>query len=285
MGAHSGVFGVVDSSSTVKNWTITDTSSPQAYKASNTKQGTGRVKGVREWSGTYMGLGHTPPVLPGAAFSFAGYTAPDDDVSGNNGTVYSGTARVSQVVINWNFESGEPINWSTTFVGHLALAVASAAPYSDASAPTVFSPFDCVTPAFGDDVGALTPITDVTSISLTITNDVKEYVNSSTIIAGKAWKGRTAGSTDWTASINIQNTSRGIAVPAVQGDKKYRFYVGATQYWELFWGHLKEVSGISVDRDAGNIVAATLNLEKNGFVGGITGRIRVPGAGSSWWGT
>src|SRR5689334_13065677 len=102
MAVHSGRFAVVNGQPSLRNWTITENRPAAKAVNSATRQGTSRRKGPASWSGSFGQYGHTPLVMPGEQFSFAGYTSPSNDVSGS-GQVYSGLARVSSVVITWNW--------------------------------------------------------------------------------------------------------------------------------------------------------------------------------------
>ncbi len=277
MGVHSGKFGVVDGISTVRNWAISDVMAPQPYVASNTLFGTGRVKGIEEWSGSFGVYGSTPPVMPGESFSFLGYTAPTNDVTGN-GMRYSGTALAENTKISWNWGSGEIIAVTVDFKGHLALAAAVGAEIFDNAAPTV-PPIAGTKITYSADGNAWTELENLLSAELTITNALKEYVNSSTASGGRIWKGQKSGPLDWALSITQQDVQR---ASFAKGDNvQLRLYVNDTEYYELKWGLVGEFSGLTVDRETGAIMQQTINLNMSGF-NGSTGHIKLPG-GSQWW--
>jgi hypothetical protein len=276
MGVHSGRFGVVDGISTVRNWSINDVSAPQKFVASNTLNGAGRRKGIRSWSGSFGVYGHTPPVMPGEFFAFAGYTSPDDDVSGD-GTVYTGDAVVDSIALTVNWQNGEIISNVVNFSGHLVLTN-STDEYLDVTAPTV--PEVCGAKIQHD---AATPGTfadweNIAQATLNISAANGSYVNSST----NCWTGRKAGPVDATLSVVEQETSRSDL--DIYDDVQIKLYVTASLFWHFKWMHLKEFSNISVDRESGAILSRTANFEKNGFVGGATGFIKKPDT-TTWWPT
>lgn len=274
MGVHSGRFGVIDGVHTVRNWNLTDQQTTARYVASNTKFGTGRKKGVRSWSGSFAGFGGQPVLLPGDFATFNGYTAPDDDVSGN-GECYSGQIYVPTVSITWNWASGELLSWTANFVGHLALT-RSTDEFEDLTAPDP-------EPVCGTKI--LYPTTQWTNVTQAVLNlqcPNVAYVNSDTIVSGTCWTGQKQGIFDWNLAVTEQNNGRQSALE-VGTDVKLRLFIDATTFWRLTWGHVAGYSGLTVDRQTGAIIQQTVNIEKNGFLAGDTGVVQAPD-GTVWWG-
>jgi hypothetical protein len=265
MGLHSGLFGVLDGVSTVRNWSVNDSMSPHEYVASNTLFGTGRVDGVREWNGAYACYGHTPPIMPGELFDFVGYTAPNDDVSGV-GLRYQGDALVENVKITWGWQGGDIINVSSDFKGHLRLLCPMGPERYDVTVPRVPSVIGTKIMYSSDGV-SFTEWENLLSAELTIVCKLQEYVNSSSFVAtpsgNELWKGHKRGAIDWTASVTVQDTIR----TGLQIGQSYvfRFYVTSSLYWELKWGKVQEFTGLVVERETQAIMQHTVPLGMNGF--------------------
>lgn len=280
MPVHSGKLGVVNGKSTVQNWSISDEQNLAAAVASNTALGRVRRPGVNSWSGNYAQKGGTPPVMPGETFSFVGYTAPTDNVSGN-GLKYTGDAVVKSVAISWNWASGEIIGSTTEFDGHLALAAADGTQIADITAPDVPT-IALAKIQFSADDTTFTDVANVTTVTLTITNDVQAYVNSSTVVSNTLWTGQRAGNYDWNMAIAMQDVKRTDVVKGTQ--YSWKIFVDATTFWKLKWGRVKNFTGLTVDRDSGAIIAQTVNVEMDGTKesDGVLGHILKPG-GTQFW--
>lgn len=282
MGIHSGKFGVVDGQSTVRNWNIVDTMNNPKFVASNTKFGTGRRRGVHDWTGNFQQYGATPTIMPGDVFAFLGYTAPTGDVANGAGERGTGNAIVDSVNINWNWKGGEILNSALNFSGHLALAWAQGADIDDASDPN--APEVAGTKIeYAIGLGAFAELTDLISASLTISAANQSYVNSSSHIAGKTWTGRRSGPIDWTLAIVHESEIRG-AFPFNKGDDiSLRLYIDDTDFWLLKWGKVKDFTNLTADIETGAILNRTINIEMNGFVDGDEGEITLPGETAPWW--
>lgn len=286
MGIHSGKFCVIDGVSTTREWSISDDQALQEFVASNTLFGTGNVPGVNEWSGSYNVYGHSPPALPGDLFSFLGYTAPDNDSTGP-GLRYSGFAMAESLQVNWNWQGGEIINAQVSFKGHLALtASAAGSEIQDLEVP-VIPPVACSKITYSTDGVTFTEWTNLVSAQLTLTNKVQEYVNSSTAIDCVLWKGQKSGPVTWSASVTEQDNSRSkLPKGAV---RVFRFYVTATEYFELKWGRVQNFTGITFNRETGAIIQQTVNLMMHGIDPTETtydpdaiGHVLMPD-GEQWW--
>lgn len=283
MGVHSGRFAIVDGVDTVRNWNISETTSPARFVASNTRNGTGRRKGIRSWTGSYAKYGAKPLHMPGEFFNFLGYTAPDDDTEGGQGLCYSGSAIVDSVALMWNWQNGEILSHSVNFSGHLALTVETDDDPQDLTEPDVPEVWGTKL-AFGADVSAAeTVIANMLQATLNISSSNQSYVNSSTYIGDKPWTGRTPGNIDWSLAAVIQDNIRTASVPVVGEDTQIKLYIDDTLFWLLYWGHVRDYTGLTADRDSGAILQGTMNLDMNASLGGDIGRIQLPGESEAWW--
>ena len=281
MSEHSGKFARLGAASTSAGFTLTETNDSRKYSASNLQCGTGRKKGKFDWNGTAKGYGGLPPFMPGQTFPFEGYTAPSNDVSGPGDTAI-GEAIVTQVVITWNFEDVEIIDWQITFAGNGPLTWDNGSVVTDTTDPTI--PSTC-----GLQIQNGTDSFDhVTEVVLTITSDVKEFTNTSTHANGMCWVGRRAGVIDFTLAISQQCTDRAQdnslkSAPAIGTDHEIKLYVDSSTFWNLKWVHITGYSGLSADNETADIIARTINGEMNGYVEGQgIGEITVPG-GTVFW--
>lgn len=282
----SGKIGVVNGQSTIRNWSISRTSDTKKYAASNTQGGMGAVAGAMDWSGSFMGNGGQPAVMPGETFTFEGGTSEDN----TGAKSYSGSAIVDQVAITWNFGAQEILSYTVNFSGNGELTENSTA-FTDATTPVAppASDTDIYLSATAPTVAApdiATALPDVEQAVLTLTSANTAYVNSSTITAGVAHTKRRPGNIDWTLSITQQNLE-GLGTLDLQKDLAAQLFtsVSGNTKWELLWGHMEEATGITVDSDSGDIIRRTLNLTMNAQkAGDVFGRIVLPD-GTVWWGT
>lgn len=286
MSVHSGKFGVVNNASTVRNWSVVDMMTLSEVVASNTKGGKARRRGIHDWNGSFSGFGGTPPVMPGELFTFQGYTAPDDDASGN-GVVYEGPAIVENVQIVWNWSNGEVISWSASIAGDGPI-VAGSDEFTDESA--VDAPEVCgrkiefLTGATGDGTGVYTEWTNLVQATLQISSANQAYTNSSTIFTGACWQRRKPGIIDWNLSVQEQDNIRS---RFAKGDDLFlKLYTATAEFWWLALGRVKEFTGLTVDRESGGILSQTVNLDMNGIrdSDGFDGFVVRP-SGEEFWPT
>jgi hypothetical protein len=285
MSVRSGVYAAVNGIATLRNWVLSRTSSTKPYVASNTLGGTGRRRGVIDWSGSLSQYGGIPDAMPGETFAFAGYTSPGTGVLGDDGTVYAGNAIVDSVAVNWNWETGDPINISTNFGGNGPLTSSQTDAVVDETFPAVPTPLELPFQILDLDGGSggWSEICDVTSATLNITAANKTYANSCT----DGIMMRKPGPIDWTLSVTFQNDDFMNGFPFDINDVVgFRLPVDETNYWELLWGIVQGYSNFTVDRETGNIIAVTVNFEMCGFDHDTesVGRIVLPGAAEPWWG-
>lgn len=275
---HSGRYGVVNGQSSIRTWSVNETSTPAKHVSSSTKWGTGRRKGIKAWSGSFGAFGGVPLVMPGEFFDFKGYTAPDNDISGD-GVTCEGRAVMDSIAITWNWTNAEIISLVANFSGHLALTIGSDE-YSDAGVPDQPSTLLALPPAFQIGIGAETPWSCVSQMALNISCANTQYVNADTT----GWTGRKTGpAVDWTLAVTEQKVKRA-GLPEIGDDMILKLYVNATQFWHLKWGHLKDYSNLTVNRETGEVLSRVANLEMSGFDdAGAAGLIQLPGAVAAWW--
>lgn len=278
MGVLSGIGGAVDGRGTIGEWRVNHSSDTQQYVSSNTKQGTGRVIGNKDWSGTYNALGHTPQTMPGDAFTFTG------SLDGTNGV--TGAAICDQVEITWDIEAGAIISHVVTFSSNGALTEGTAAA-SDSTVPdppssigTKVEVADVVMPPASP---AYVEVPDVRTITLTISRANPSYVSSST--AGETK--RVAGPIDVQVRINVYTDDvSGAPIPTVNEVNEVKLYVDATTFWHLKWIMFTEHSDYTCNVETGELVSVTLNGSMDGYtsVAGtpIEGFIKKPDA-TTWW--
>lgn len=274
MGVINGIAAAVNGANTVRKWSISTKADVQAYVASNTHGATGRLPGNEDWSGSFTGYGHTPPVMPGSALSFLG------SIDGANGC--SGTAIVDQVEVSIDIEGGKPVDWTCTFSGNGPLTF-GAANVADATEPDPPSSIGCKVQLGTLAANAVyTELAEVRTVKLTIKSDNKAYVSSST--AGQTK--RIKGNLDWSMAISVYTDSLATLI-ARNTINAFRVFVDSTEYWELLWGIFGEVSGIDLDREGAGNLGAQYNVSMAGFaeIGGsnTTGSITAPGASPAFW--
>lgn len=272
---HSGKFGVVNGQSAVRNWQINNTSTPAKYVASNTKGAPGRNPGPKDWTGSFSAYGGEPAVLPGEKFSFVGYTAPTDKALGGVGITYEGTAVVDSVVVNWNWESGENVNYVVNFSGDGALTRGTGS-HTDDSEVEVHGTTGLAVALDGD--AAIC----VATATLTLNASNSAYVNSCT----SGWNGRESGVLDAMLSLTIHARDlEAIDSGADIGDYfALRLYVNDADYWLLKWMQLKDQTGLTVDIETGAVISYTAAFEFSAFEagGGTPGQLLLPSGAALW---
>jgi hypothetical protein len=280
MTVHSGKFAALDGIDTVAQWTINHQQAPARGVASNTALGPVRKKGVSSWTGNYNAYGGIPVAMPGELIGFIGYTAPTNDISGA-GMRYSGNVMIDSVAITWNWRTGDMLKHTVNFSGDLALARASGAQITDVAVPDMPSIAVCAKPTWKPAAsGAHAALPGVGQITLTFTAANQSYVNSDTVIGGSVWTGRKSGPIDWTATV-VQDDIEMVA-PLPGEDVELKFFVDATLFWLLKWGHTRDDGGITANIETGAILSRTINFDMTGHDGTALGVIQKPGA-TDWW--
>lgn len=282
MTVHSGKWAAIDSFDTIRQWTINEVSTPARAIASNTGFAPVRKKGVRRWSGSYQAYGGVPALMPGEVGAFIGYGAPTDDVSGA-GLRYTGNIMCDSAAITFNWRTGEIIGHTVNFSGHLALAYASGAAVLDAIVPDMPSIALCAKPTWKPAAsGAHAALPNVSQITLNFSAANQEYLNTDTVVSGTIWAGRKAGPIDWSAAIQQDDDERITGVPQIDDDIELKIFVDATTFWYLKWGHVRDYSNITANRETGAILSRAINIDMTAHDGTALGIIQKPGA-ITWW--
>jgi len=280
MGVHSGKFAIVNGKSTMRGWTITHRSTNQPSVASNTRGGTFRLPGIRDWTGQVRLYGGMPAAMPNDVFTFTGFTAPDNDIGANpmTGEIYSGSCMVEQVVIRWNWASADPVNHEISFGANGALTLSDASQATDATAPQM-AVLCGLHPTFIDVTGgsAAAQIPNVTDITLTIKAAVKPFVNSTT----NNDTFRKAGPIDFTLAVRVQDNLRVMAIDDVC---EFILPIDGSRQFDIKWARVEEFSGLEVNRETGDIIAQTINASMAGydFQNSALGSITLPDS-TVWW--
>ncbi len=282
MGMISGAFGAVSVGdnvvSTVNNWTINDSVTLNAYRASNTKRYPGRKRGTRTADGSFSGYGPLPPVFAGDSFIFRGFTGPSDGSETGPGLIYSVPAIANNLTMNWDFATGTFTSWEIGFTSNGALTKTTGT-MVDNSYPTAMQPDPNKTiEIVGQDNEEC--VLNLVSVTLTFTNNVVTYANSCT----GGWQRASAGSNDVTMSGVSQQDDLDI-VPEVGTDMEIKIYVNGdvvddegtivtpASYWHLKWMQMASKTGFTVDIETGAVIEFTMNAEFNGFSNGEKGII------------
>ncbi len=261
----TGKLGAVNGVSQVANWQVSGQADLKEIFASGSKGAPITLDGNKDWSGSYKSYGHTPPVMPGESFTFTG------SVDGAKGA--TGAAICDSVTLSVNIASAAPIEFTTNFSGNGALTL-GAAVAADATVPEPPSSKGCKVATWSDPTE--TVIDNVTDFTFTITAANQTYVNSATAGLVK----RLAGNISAQASYNVEVASFD-ALPALNAENEYRFYVSATEYWAFKWlkvdGHTP-----NVDIETAKVLGSGVSLRFGGFSGGAEGYIKMPDTAAFW---
>lgn len=272
MGVFTGELGAINGVAAVRNWTIEDTTDPKTVVSSATRSGTVRTPGIGSWSGSASIFGVKPPYMPGETFAFVGYRAPTTGVRNTAGIRSAGNVIVDSIVMTWNWGSNDPLSTVINFSGDGALTHASGAAVIDAT--TASQPTPCNTQIFVDTVA----LPDAISATLTLTKQNLAVVSSSTACGTARARGPAI---DWTLAITQYN-HLGIGPTALKADSIITLPANSTEVWDLKWGHMQSVTGVTVDIETGALIQQTLNYAMNGILAGALGWIKKPGAVDIW---
>lgn len=285
MTVHTGKLGMITGGKWIRNWAINEGYTTNAIVHSGSKFGTDRENGPYDWTGSFAAYGHSPIAMPGDILAFEGYKAPDVTDDEDNGEIYSGDVYIESIALTINFQTNEIISHVVNFGGSGDLTISNGLLIEDANAPINYTPCagKIVTFVSGTpDVETI--LQHVTTVTLTLSRPSKTSVNSGTTTgAGKCLTERHAGpAVDWVMAIATEEGNRNITVTP-GSHHKWRLYVTASEFWELTWGKVKDITGLTVNRDTGEVISQTYNVEMKGFASATTGNITLPGAGSAWW--
>lgn len=246
----SGVGGLVANGASnitgISKWSIASKSSNlQSLITSASAGAPVRVAGNDDWNGSYEGGGPIPGVVPGESITFKG------SIDGVKGV--SGAAIVDGVTINWDIEGGKPISHSVRFSGNGALTLGAEAAVEDTGVEEAY-------PSKGTKLMACAPggtpaeVLNVRTMELTMTCDNPSGANSST--AGVVRRAKGNFDATFTATLHADDFS----VPPQPGTVKHlRLFVNATDYWEIKWMVMGDLSNCEVDRETGAPVGCSIS--------------------------
>lgn len=266
-----GQWACIDTILTQSTWSIGESNTAPKYVASNTGNAEVSVPGVRGWTGTVSGKGY-PGKFPGASFSFIGYEAPANGISGN-GNRYSGNAIVESLTLNWNWANGDPIGYELGFGGSGPLTRASGTQILDSSVPTLFGS-NLGAPQFSLDGTDWDDFEAAVSASVAFTTAGQTNANSGT--AG--WQERVAGPLSGTFTLVTESENRQLTHHSLY---YLRFPLDGSNYFQIKTGRFLNYSNIQFDRTTNKVVQQTLNLVFNAHDGTSLGHVKN-GASFVW---
>lgn len=281
MSVLSGFGGAVGSVDTVRDWKISSSADLAAFVASNTVKGTGRLDGNYDWTGSYTCYGHTPVNFSGDAVSII--------LSLDGAVGVTGEIVISEVTLDWDVEGAGIISHNTTFEGDGAIGL-GAAVASDSTIPNPPSAAGCgLFTGTLIDAPVFTEITDIRTMSLTLTAATPSYSSSGTYADGKPRIKRLSGgvidaSISWTT---YQETGANLLVPGDVHVFKLGVDPGATptKFWEIRWMRVDEASDFGADIEGSGLVAAAQGASLDAFNQvpiTKTGKITDPAGAVRW---
>lgn len=276
---YSGLLGAVNGVSSVQQWQINDDMDIHAMGASNTLGGKVKKQGTKHWGGSMVQFGANPlNQMPGDLIDFVGFVGPENGVSGT-GPAYIGSAMVDSIDLTWDWATNAPLMITTNFSGAGALA------YDPEHAEILDETALAVVCAQNDQLKVLyseydTEWDNLESINLNISRANLEYTNSSSV----GWKSRKKGPFDFTLTAIEHEIKR---TRFSKGDfVQLKLFVSPDDYWLIRWGMVKSFTGITVNRDTGEIVKQTVNFEGSirDYQGTNVGSIILPSETVAWAG-
>lgn len=277
-----GRWGVVNGQKFVSSWQVDDQSDTKETVNSVTKAGKHRLPGINSWTGSFESNGAIPVNMPGDMISFEGYLGPDNNTVGSTGVTYSGQAMIERVSITWNWATGDILKTSTEFQGHLGLTYADGqAAIFDTSSINYYGSKQIPTPTVQiNNAGGFVNWPNLAQLTLTISNEVQSYVNSST--GGNT--GRLAGVFDLDITATEQEVLRSLFQKDDILELKLPVDPTFTNFWFIQYGHVKNFTNIRADRETGAIITQNVEIPWSAFdAESNLGSIKLPGAGSNWW--
>ena len=277
---HSGIYGAIEGVSHLQQWQVEEGYTNVKSVSTSTQHGTNRHRGIYDWTGQYSAYGGIPAYMPGEFFDFVGFKGPDSSGGLLLGDQLEGNVLVGSVAITWDFKTNTPISHVVQFGGNGALAFATGPEIVDAALPRDDTP--CLGKIALYASPTETPIPHVTQAVLTFTREMKTAVNSGTSAgSGKCQTARRPGAAiDWSLAITTENGNE--YAPLASGlVVNPRCYINATEYWDLIWGLIGKRTGLIANRETGDIISQTHNIEMKGF-GASQGSIVMPGDVDFW---
>jgi hypothetical protein len=255
----SGYGGAVSGVGGIGQWDISYKNDLTTYANSATKGANTRLAGNFDWTGSYKAEYRAAagiPVKPGDIATFTG------SVDGTRGA--TGSMMVDSVEIKWDVEGNKPIDYTVKFSSCGAL-VLGAAVATDATFTLPVPAGSCIVKL------DTTELTDIRTITLTLTRANQAYVSSTT--AGV--KKRIKGIFDATCSLSVYCDAYA-SLPTPGTVKQVKLYVDATTFFDIEWMMVSDISGIQADMESGKIVGATINMGYVSVKTGAAGYVKDP---------
>lgn len=249
--AISGIGGVINGVSNIREWSVEPTSAAPAHGSSATAGGTNRGAGVRDWTGSYRAYGPVPAMFPGGAP--AAFQA---QIGGGEGI--EGDIVCESVEIVWDIEGGGIIEHTVNFGGDGAYALGSYDP-SDAAIPeyptSIGTQVELSAP-YPEDFAELEQIR---SITLRLTSNPPTYSSSGT----GGWIRRGQARLDAELDIDLYTEDPAI-LPVPNTVYQVRLYTTATLFWLLQWMRFTDGPGITVPIEEPGMVEGRLSAGFHG---------------------
>lgn len=261
MSVISGLTGAVNGYSTVIKWEIQQTGDPELFISSSSKQGEVAACGPEDWTGYFIGKGHTPGCFAGDAISFIG--------NFGNGKGASGTGIVDSLEITVDVEAARPVEYLVRFSRNGALTLGDAVA-ADATTPTIYCPTSLA-------AYLTTQITDTRYYKVIFRCKNKKYVDSET--AAGVMRVRGAMSGVWLIRAYLSDPS---TLPTVKTSYQGKFYVEAAKYWTMNYCHVLKVGPLGVDHNSEENVGAEISGVFSGYSGTSEGTITDPDSVEKW---
>lgn len=288
--AVSGLYGVVNGQKGVSRWNISHTIQNAGYVASNTKAGMVRLRGIEDFSGSWVSQSIVPLAMPGQRVAFEGDAGVNLDAPSNH-WIYSGNVIVASLQIAWDWTQNKPITYTYNFAADGVLAQNSASALTDSSEEVGKSSFgnfiyigDALTS--GDSGGAGDKVC-AKNATLTISSALTQNADSCT----NGTYQRLAGPLDWNLSVNFAGND-------LSGYWKNGDYLGDIvallcdvdapnlSHWFLKWGRIAEMTNLQVNVETGEIINASAKIEMTAYDDDdVLGQIDKPTASGTtpWW--
>jgi len=255
----------VEGEATTEAFEIHHTGEQPFLGAGNTNGGVEREEGNLNWWGSYRLRGHTPARFPNDSFTFLGAPVNTGDKA------VSGTARCSEIRIEWDIRGGEFIRSEVLFRANGALSFGQTAP-TDTSIPGsliskgLYVKLDSATQAHVD------------FMRLVIRAAVSPYCDSTTNGQIQHKEGDVDAEAIWKISSDDSND-----FPTVNQDYVAAFYVTVSTYWELTWMRIAGIVPWKVDRRQREVPVQYLAHARFTCTNGTTlGTIKNPAGATKW---
>jgi hypothetical protein len=265
----AGTSAVVDGEDTIRAWRVRHVNKTVPYVASNTNGAVSRIVGVNDWTGWYLGYGHTPANFPGDAFTFTGNVA--DSVGA------TGDARCERFDLNWSPATGGLIEYRVFFGSNGALTIGATSSVSDSTSPN--PPTSACMKIELDG----TEVDDLTQFAMSIRARNLPYVSSSNCVTNVPRTKRIAGPVDGEMTFRFYQGAFA-SIPSVGSIDVAKLYVTSTTYWQLSSVIIDSVEP-EPDHMSNEPVAVTCHASFTGFSAGAAGVIANPAGSEKWSGT